>query len=159
MGERMGRGWAAAALAAATSALALCGCAEGPRMPLVVSRHCADARFPIYFQPGSDQLTPEGAAVIRAYARRMGACRVTGAEVLGLADAGASTDPLELSQKRASVVGRALADSGLPAPSFDLVAQGAAGATTASGRRAPIHRRAEVVLHTAPAGAPATAGA
>ena len=83
--------------------------------------------------------------------RRLGVCKVGTVEVLGLADAGASTDPLELSQKRATVVAQALAAAGLPAPSFDLVARGAAGSTTPSGSRSPSHRRTEVVLHAAPA--------
>ena len=139
-------GWAAVPIAGALRA-----CAPAPAT-VVVSHRCEDVRFPIYFKSGSDQLTPEGEAVIAAQARRMGPCKVGAAEVLGLADADAApADPLALSQARAAVVARALSAAGLPAPSFDLVAEGAAGATTAGGRKAPLHRRAEVVLHAAPA--------
>lgn len=150
MGVRTRLGAASAlAVAALTGALMTAGCAGSP-MPVIVSHRCSDTRFPIYFQPGSDQLTPEADAVIKAYARRVSACRVSGVEVLGLADVGASTDPLELSQKRASAVARAMVATGFPAPSFDLVAQGAAGGATPSGRRTPIHRRTEVLLHVSP---------
>lgn len=145
-----GRVIGAAAALAATATLGGCASMTSHR-PLVVSHRCADVRFPIYFQPGSEKLTPEAEAVIHAQTRRVGVCTVGSVEVLGLADAGASTDPLELSQQRATVVARALAAAGLPAPSFDLVARGTAGATTAAGSRTPIHRRAEVVLHAAPA--------
>ena len=135
---------------AASTVLLAAGCAE--RGPTAVSRRCADTRFPIYFEQGSDQLTSAAKAVIAAQSGRLGPCKVGTVEVLGLADAdGTAVSNLELSQRRATVVAQALATAGLPAPSFDLQAAGSAGAVTATGRKAPLHRRAEVVLHASPA--------
>ncbi len=145
------RVWMAAA--AAMTVAAAGGCADmGPRPAPALARRCADTRFPIYFQPGSDQLTQPGRDVIALQARRMAPCKVTSVDVVGLADADAPAgDGLELSQRRAAQVAQALAAAGLPAPAFDIQALGSAGAIAPGGRKAPLHRRAEVVLHAAPA--------
>lgn len=144
-----------AATAAMTAAIlgGLGGCADTGAKPVAaLSRRCADTRFPIYFQPGSDQLTQPGRDVIALQARRMAPCKVSAVDVVGLADADAPVgDSLELSQRRAAQVAQALAAAGLPAPAFDIQALGSAGAVTPSGRKAPLHRRAEVVLHASPA--------
>lgn len=147
----MTRRLGAAALAAGV--MLASGCAERAAAPAAtVARRCADTRFPIYFQPGSDALTQPGRDVIMLQARRMAPCKVTAVDVVGLADADASPgDSLDLSQRRAAQVAQALAAAGLPAPAFDIQAMGSAGAVTATGRKAPLHRRAEVVLHAAPA--------
>ncbi len=145
--------WRMAAAAAITVLAA--GCVDtGAKPPpaSALARRCSDTRFPIYFQPGSDQLTQPGRDVIALQARRMGPCKVTAVDVVGLADADApAANSLELSQRRAAQVAQALAAAGLPAPAFDIQALGSAGAVTPSGRKAPLHRRAEVVLHAAPA--------
>ena len=139
--------------AAAAMAMLAAGCADmGAKPSPALARRCSDTRFPIYFQPGSDQLTQPGRDVIALQARRMGPCKVTAVDVVGLADADAPAgDSLGLSQRRAAQVAQALAAAGLPAPAFDIQALGSEGAVTAAGRKAPLHRRAEVVLHAAPA--------
>lgn len=137
------------AAAAAVMVMMAGACAQTG--PATTSRRCVDTRFPIYFNSGSDQLTQPGRDVIAAQSHRLGACKIGAVEVLGLAEAdGPVVTALELSQRRAAVVAQALAAAGLPAPSFDLQAEGAAGAVTPSGRKAPLHRRAEVVLHASP---------
>jgi peptidoglycan-associated lipoprotein len=112
---------------------------------------CLDQTAQIYFEPESAEVTQEGRAVLAATARDHAGCKVTGVEVLGLADAvGAPGINLELSRKRAEAVTSALAASGLPAAEFKVSAAGQAGATTARGQAQPLRRRADVVIHRTP---------
>ncbi len=111
---------------------------------------CADERFPIYFASGSAELRPESREVVRTASGRLSGCRVTAVDVTGVAvsDAeGAAIDPA-LVRRRADAVGLALSQAGLPSPSFDVEIAGMA--RPASGVRAPLSRRTEVVLHAQP---------
>lgn len=132
----------------------LAGCAGGFHLggppPLRATENaCHDTNFPIYFDRGSDQLTADARTLISAVGVQMKACRVASAEVVGLAGAGGPTEQasLELSRRRADVVGRALADAALPVPKIDLLAEGASGAVTPRGRPEPLRRRTEVIIH------------
>jgi len=119
----------------------------GPATPPVV---CADFNFPIYFEKGSDQLTAQAQQEITYAAARVKGCRLAPIQVLGLADAdGAVHRNLVLSRQRAGVVVRALAASGLPAPTFDIDAIGEAGSITPSGQVETLRRRTEVVIRAA----------
>ena len=113
---------------------------------------CKDSSFPIYFDKGSDQLTADARQLVNAMGSRMKACKVKGAEVVGLADAGGPAErSVELSRRRADSVAKALAEAGLPAPKMDIEASGASGALTPAGRPEPLRRRTEVILHVVPA--------
>lgn len=149
------------ALGALGAALLVSGCATAPTSrPAAVARNatlvCAEARYPIYFQPSSDQLTRESAQVIGAAAQQVRGCTLGALEVVGLAGSldGPREQSMELARRRSVVVANALKMAGLPAPSFDLDAVGAASAPAKSGRREPLRRRAEVVIR---ASAPVTA--
>ena len=121
------------------------------RSAMVTAPVCRDFTFPLYFQTGSDQVTPEGLQVIDNHSARVRACPVAELRVTGLADAqGDPAANLALSQRRAAAVGQVLAARGYPQPSFDLAASGEAGATTA-GRVEPLRRRAEVSVRFATA--------
>ena len=122
------------------------------RSAAVTAPVCRDFTFPLYFQTGSDQVTPEGVQVIDQNAARVRACPVAELRVTGLADAqGEPAANLALSQRRATAVGQVLAARGYPQPSFDLAAAGETGAA-AGGRSEPMRRRAEVsVRFAAPA--------
>ena len=121
------------------------------RSAAVIAPVCQDFTFPLYFRTGSEQLTPEGLQVIDNYSSRVRACPVAELRVNGLADAeGGAAANLELSQRRAASVAQILTTRGYPTPSFDVGAQGAAGATTAAGRAEPLRRRAEVSVRFAP---------
>ena len=129
------------------------GCAGGFRLggppPLKVTENaCHDTNFPIYFDRGSDQLTAEARALISAVGGQMKSCKVASAEVVGLTGAGGPSEQasLELSKRRADVVGRALAQAALPVPKIDLLAEGASGAVTPRGKPEPLRRRTEVIL-------------
>jgi len=140
----------APALALAGLSLAACSTVSAPSpgaasaMKAPTSR-CDPVEFPIYFQTGSDSLTPPAVEMIRATAQRTKACKVAKVEVLGLADAdGSAARNLQLSQQRAQKVAAALAAEGFPGATFDLEAGGAAGATNARGAADPVRRRTEV---------------
>jgi len=136
------------------AAVALGGCqtVQTARARLVKAPpRCVDQTVQIYFAPEAAELTPEGRMVISQAASSARGCRVSGVEVLGLADAaGAPGANLELSRKRADSVAAALAANGLPAAEFKLAAAGQAGAVTADGAARPLRRRADVTLHLAP---------
>jgi outer membrane protein OmpA-like peptidoglycan-associated protein len=142
------------------ASLAAAGCAQVDkgvqrvtgRTAAVTAPVCQDFTFPLYFQTGSDQLTPDGLAVVDSFAARVKACPVAELKVAGLADAeGGALNNLELSQRRATAVAAILAARGYPTPTFEVAASGDAGATTAAGRREPLRRRAEVSVRFAAA--------
>lgn len=139
-------------------AVAAAGCAQvndgvrkvTGRTAAVKAPVCQDFNFPLYFTTGSDQLTPDGLAVVDSFAARVKACPVAELKVAGLADAeGGALANLELSQRRATAVASVLAARGYPTPTFEVAASGDAGATTAAGRREPLRRRAEVSVRFA----------
>ncbi len=120
------------------------------RSAVVTAPVCQDFAFPLYFRTGSEQLTPEGLQVIDNYSSRVRACPVAELRVTGLADAeGGAVSNLELSQRRATAVAQILAARGYPTPTFEVGAQGEAGAATAAGRTEPLRRRAEVSVRFA----------
>ena len=113
---------------------------------------CADQTVQIYFETFSSEVTKEGKAVIAAAAQQARPCKVTGVDVLGLADSvgGAADSNLELSKRRAEAVTAALSAAGLPAAEFKITAVGEKGSTTTSdGRSRPLRRRADIVVHLA----------
>jgi len=138
----------------AAAAMALSGCAtvQSARARLVKAPpRCEDQTVQVYFSPDQAELTPEGRMVISQAAANARGCKVTGVDVLGLADSAGGAGPnLDLSRRRAQSVGAALAANGLPAAEFKIAAAGQAGAVTAGGQAAPLRRRADVTLHLAP---------
>jgi peptidoglycan-associated lipoprotein len=110
---------------------------------------CTDQTVQIYFEQFSAEVTKEGRAVLAAAAAQSKPCKVTGVDVLGLADnvGGTPGSNLDLSKKRAEAVTAALASVGLPAGEFKITAVGETGSTTADGRSKPLRRRADIVLH------------
>lgn len=144
-----------AVTAAMSVAMLLAGCTtvRNARDRIVKPQaRCADVTVQIYFEPDSAEVTSEGRAVLRAAADQARACKVEGVSVLGLADAaGAPGANLDLSQRRAEAVTKALAATGLPAAAFDTAAAGQAGAVTATGDTRPLRRRADVTLKLSPA--------
>lgn len=140
----------AAACALLAAALTVSGCASTrpPPAPMAAAvSHCAEVRFPIYFQPGSDQMTREQMQVINEAAQRVRGCTLGPLDVVGLAGLeGTREQSMELARRRSLVVAGALKSAGLPAPRFDLDAVGAAGAQSKSGKREPLRRRAEVII-------------
>ena len=138
--------------ALAGASLVLSACASGqPHWPGSRAARCQDMAFPIYFSEGSDAVTAGGRQAIMAAAEKAHGCHVGSGRVTGLADAkGGAMAHLELSQRRTANVAAVLAASGLPAPTFDLDAEGDANAVTSNGRKAPMQRRADVVIHFVP---------
>lgn len=145
-----------AAILGLSLALGLGGCASvqtaRSRIVLAPPSRCTDQTVQIYFESFSAEVTREGRAVIAAAAQQAKPCKVTGVDVLGLADSvgGAADSNLELSKRRAEAVTAALADAGLPAAEFKITAVGEKGSTTADGRSRPLRRRADIVVHLAP---------
>jgi len=140
--------------AVAALALALTGCTSMQHGKQVVRApaRCADQSVEVYFEQFSAEISKDGQAVIRAAADAAKPCKVTGVDVLGLADSvgGDTASNLELSKKRAKAVTQALAASALPDATFKVAAAGEAGAVTAKGQAAPMRRRVDIVLHLAP---------
>ncbi|HZZ33359.1 MAG TPA: OmpA family protein [Phenylobacterium sp.] len=144
-----------AAILGLSFALGLGGCAStGSARDRIVRANprCGDQTAQIYFDSFSAEVTKEGRAVIAAAAQQAKSCKVTGVDVLGLADAagGGPDSNLELSKRRAQAVTAALAGAGLPAAEFKITAVGETGSTTADGRSRPLRRRADIVVHLAP---------
>jgi peptidoglycan-associated lipoprotein len=135
--------------------LGLGGCAALPtgRDRIVRAQpRCTDQTVEIYFEAESAEITKEGRAVLGAAAAQSRPCKVTSVDVLGLADGtGAADANLDLSKRRAQSVTAALAAAGLPVGEFKVSAGGQTGAMTAGGQARPLRRRADVVLHLAPA--------
>lgn len=112
---------------------------------------CVDTQFTVYFSENSNRLTRPASQMIQETGRALKDCIITRARVVGLSDAnGGSQANLTLSQQRAVAVAGALKQQGLPAPSFEIDANGEAGATTAQGQDDPVRRRAEVFLSVSP---------
>jgi outer membrane protein OmpA-like peptidoglycan-associated protein len=140
--------------------LALAGCQTSrPHYagPLIATpQSCADIDFPIYFEPGSARVTREAEGLIASARKRSSGCRVTGVDVVGLADAvGAPGANLALSERRADAVTRALGRNGFGTAPVRVAAAGAAEATLAGGEAKPLRRRADVNIRMSPAGPPA----
>lgn len=142
-----------AAIAALMLGFSACSTMQPTRDHVVrSSTACSDETVQIYFESFSAEVTKEGRAVLNAAAKDSKACKVTGVDVLGLADAvgGTPGDNLELSKRRAQAVTQALTAAGLPAAEFKVAAAGDAGATNKSGEPRPLRRRADIVLHMSP---------
>ena len=142
-----------AAVAALVLALAGCASVRSAREHVVrAPTRCADQTVQVYFEQFSAEIPKEGRDVIAAAAQAARPCRVSGVDVLGLADSvgGDSASNLELSKKRAKAVTDALTASALPDATFKVAAAGEAGAVTAAGQAAPMRRRVDIVLHLAP---------
>jgi outer membrane protein OmpA-like peptidoglycan-associated protein len=137
---------------ALAAGLAACTTVQNAREQIVrAPPRCLDSILQIYFEPQSADVTDESRAVIAEAAADARACRLTGVEVMGLADAaGAPGANLELSRRRARSVTAALEAAGLPAGDIRLTAAGQAGAVAEGGAAAPLRRRADVILHLAP---------
>ena len=143
----------AATVAVLMLGLSACATVKSARDRIVrAPNRCVDQTVQIYFEPDSAEVTKEGRAVLNLTAKDSQAnCKVTGVDVLGLADsAGAADVNLELSKRRAQSVTAALTAAGLPAADFKLAAAGQAGATNKKGDMRPLRRRTDVVLHLAP---------
>jgi outer membrane protein OmpA-like peptidoglycan-associated protein len=140
----------AALLAAVMGGGALSSCAMGPQPAPAMASTCASARFPIYFAKGSDVLSEQARAAIRAGADLVRTCKVREVDIFGLtsADGSASVD-LDLSKRRAANVAQALAAAGLPEPLFDVQGLGASTARTATGGPAMLQRKTLVVIQVA----------
>ena len=154
----MTRVWRATTLVAGV--LVLSGCTtvrEGVRRvtnrdAIVAAPSCQDFSFPIYFETGADRLTTAALQVIDDSSAKVKACQVAQVSVTGLADAeGAAAENMELSRRRATVVGQALSARGYPTPTFDLAAGGEAGATGPRGAAAPMRRVTQVNVRFAAA--------
>lgn len=133
-------------------AAAGCGHLVRTRSDLVRSDSaCVDTQFTVYFSENSNRLTRQAGQVIQEAGRALKDCTITHARVVGLSDAtGGPQANMTLSQQRAVAVAGALRQQGLPAPSFEIDANGEAGATTAAGEDKPVRRRAEVFLTVSP---------
>jgi len=132
--------------------LSACGTITSGRDRIVRAQpRCVDQTVQIYFEPESADVTKEGRAVLSAAAAQSKPCRVTGVDVLGLADnTGGPSANLDLSKRRAQSVTAALTAAGLPAGEFKVSAAGQNGAVTADGKAQPLRRRTDIVVHLAP---------
>lgn len=131
--------------------LALSACANQgsykSRDQLVSNPACSERRFEIYFQNDRADLTPAALTALQLTTEQLKACQITKVQVTGLADArgGVTAANQGLSERRAQAVAEALQAVGLPAPAFEVQAQGASGART-DGINDPLRRRTEVVI-------------
>lgn len=117
------------------------------REQLVSNPACSERRFEIYFQNDRADLTPAALTALQLTADQLKPCQISKVQVTGLADArgGVSAANQGLSERRAQAVAEALQTIGLPAPAFEVQAEGAAGART-DGVNDPLRRRTEVVI-------------
>ena len=142
---------------AVVGAMLVSGCAVRDRIfrhrgELVAERSpCVATTVPVYFDEGHARLSPPARELIAETAARLGDCRIDRVRVIGLADAsGGAQRNMTLSQRRAMAVAEALSEEGWPAPAFEVLAAGEAGATTHDGTDEPVRRRAELIVEAAP---------
>lgn len=131
--------------------VALSGCAGlGGRELVEAPPRCVETAVPVYFEPGSHDLTDEGRTLLAQAASEARGCLIDRVVVVGLADAaGEPAANLELSKRRAHAVTATLAALGLPAAEFRLSASGDQGAVTDAGAE-PLRRRVDVILQMRP---------
>jgi outer membrane protein OmpA-like peptidoglycan-associated protein len=156
MADRKGVAAGAGMLAILGLALAGCQSARPPapvKGPLIVSASpCADFTQTLYFEEGSAAITRPAERLLTLAAARSRGCLVTGVAVVGLADSpGDPASNLALSQRRADAVKAALHGHGFDQVEIQTTAVGNAGALTAGGQDKPVHRRANITFHLAPA--------
>lgn len=143
-------------LLAGLGASVLAGCSLTPKAPeraaiVAEPSPCAEKRFEVYFAEAEARLTTAALQAIGLTATQLQPCEIRRVRVIGLADAsGATTDNMDLSQRRAVAVAEALVAAGWPTPAFELEAVGAEGAVTSEGTNEPMRRRTEVVVDAAP---------
>lgn len=133
------------------------GCAVRDRLfrdrsELVSERQpCVRTVIPIYFERDEARLSAPARALIRETTADLAGCHVPAVRVIGLADATGTRDVnLRLSDARARAVAEAFGAEGWPAPLFETVAAGDAGAVRADGAAEPVRRRVEIVIEAAP---------
>ncbi len=140
----MGWGSLARLAAAGVVVVTAAGCAVMHRSH---SGRCQDTTVTLYFETGSDQVSPIGREIIAATASRLRPCPVGDLRLLGLADpVGAAQSNLELSKRRAENVRAAFDHTGLPYDHFTLVAAGDRGAERPNGEIEPVRRRVDVTV-------------
>ncbi len=132
--------------------LAAGGCqTERPRYIVQAPASCEPFAVSIYFAPDSAALSSPAAAVLSAAAKRAATCVVLGVKVLGLADAGGSSETnLRLSDRRATVVTQGLIRRGVSLSVIEVVGAGDVSARDNLGEVRPERRRVEVAFHLAP---------
>lgn len=131
--------------------LALAACSTGKERLVAAPQRCESRAVPIYFEPGSAELTDEGRAALATAATETAGCRIERVSVIGLADAaGDREENLVLSRKRAAAVTAALEAVKLPAAEFREIAAGEAFAVTPTGAAEPLRRRVDIVLQMEP---------
>lgn len=125
----------------------------GSRSDLVVDpTACRETAVPIYFEEGQAGLTAPAHELIRNGADALRGCHIDRVRIVGLASAsGSAAANMTLSERRALTVARALADAGLPTPTFDVEAAGEEGARE-GGVSEPVRRRVEVIIEARPGG-------
>ncbi len=101
---------------------------------------CTQTTIPVYFQEGSDRLTPAALQSLAQATAPLRACRIREVVVVGLTQGAANAANQQLSENRALQVTRALAAQGLPSPRVEAFAGGAPGS------QEPLQRRTEVII-------------
>ncbi len=143
-------------LVTALAVVGLSGCSSlgfGNRSDLVIDPTvCRETAVPIYFEEGQAGLTAPARDLIRNGADTLRGCHIDRVRIVGLSSAsGSAAANMTLSERRALTVARALADAGLPTPTFDVEAAGEEGARE-GGVSEPVRRRVEVIIEARPAG-------
>ena len=141
-------------LAALAAVVALGGCQTARDLRARIVRappQCVDEVVPVYFRPGTAELTPEGRQVIAAAVTRARACKVNAVTIMGLAAATGSPEVnFEESQRRANAVTGLLAAGGLTSTELQVLAGGEQGAITVDGKADPLRRRTEISFDLSP---------
>lgn len=141
----------------ATAAAALSACAGGTTgvgsAPAFDPAFCTQRDFNIYFEEGSQHLTPEARRLIELEARNIRGCEISGVRIIGLSDQDEGSDATtrELSIERASTLARYLSErTSWPESRFEILAAGERGAVTSEGLDVPVRNRARIIVSAAP---------
>jgi outer membrane protein OmpA-like peptidoglycan-associated protein len=143
---------AAALVVGAGSIVAGCGSVSTLAVgrQIATTPHCTDFFFSVYFAPASDTVSKQARTIIQDAGSHAKGCKVAAVDVVGLSDErGMSDANLNLSHRRADHVAAALAETGLPAPTFKLSALEEAGALATVGGK-PMRRRVDITVRFAP---------
>lgn len=123
-----------------------------PAAPVPATPVCGEARLAVYFEDGSQTLTPQAETAIAAVTDSLEGCAVSKISVR-TAHIHDATGAADQAAARGAVVRQALADTGLATPGAPVIESPVAYASTDAAALMPLARRVDVRIEAVSPGA------